>query len=143
MRTLPFLVAILALVLAGCGETTDIVGTVKAGTLPPYTTKPIGKAFDAAFPGGTWTGSTSGMGEGEMVAQFRSTGTAEALEASGVPAIDRKDCIDNTQRPCRIPVSFQFTLSPDTRSITLALVEAPKPMRSGEQLNALLAFVYR
>jgi len=45
--------------------------------------------------------------------------------------------------PCRIPVSFQFTLAPDFHTITLALVQAPQPMKSGEQLAALLRFVYR
>jgi len=40
-------------------------------------------------------------------------------------------------------VSFQFTLAPDFRTISLARVEAPEPMKSGEQLAALLGFVYR
>jgi hypothetical protein len=141
MRLTPVLVATLTLVLAGCGETTGILAVVKAGRLP-NTTKSIGKAFDDAFPGGTWDASTSGMGMGEMVAQFRSTTTAEALEASGVPPIDRKHCMNGVQSPCRIRVSFQFTLSPGG-GISLALVEAPEPMKSGEQLTALLGFVYR
>ena len=83
------------------------------------------------------------MGMGEMLAEFHSTTTAEALEASGVPSIDRKDCIGGVKSPCRIRVSFQFTLAPDFRTITLARVEAPEPMKSGEQLTALLGFVYR
>jgi hypothetical protein len=134
---------ILTLVLAGCEPNinTDILGIVKAGRLPS-TTKPIGKAFDDAFPGGTWDASLTGMGEGEMLAEFHSTATAEALEASGVPPIDRKDCIDGVKSPCRIPVSFQFTLAYD-HTISLALVKAPEPMKSGEQLAALLGFVYR
>ena len=43
------------------------------------TTKNIGKAFDDAFPGGTWAAATTGMGIGEMLAEFHSTTTAEAL----------------------------------------------------------------
>jgi hypothetical protein len=142
MRLAPVLVAILTLVLAGCAESANILGMVKAGTLPS-TTKNIGKAFDDAFPGGTWGASMTGMGMGEMVAEFHSTTTAEALEASGVPPIDRKDCIDAVRSPCRIRVSFQFTLAPDFRSVSLARVEAPEAMKSGEQLEALLHFVYR
>lgn len=76
---------ILTLTLAACAEFTDILGDVKTGTLPS-TSRPIGQAFDAAFPGGTWTASTTGMGE--MYAFFRSTTTAEALEAAGVPEVD-------------------------------------------------------
>ena len=139
------LVALLTIVLAGCGEIPDnstIVDAVKAGTLPT-TTKPIGKAFDDAFPGGEWVAFTSGMGIGELVAEFHSTAKAEALEASGVPPIDRKDCIDGVNSPCRIHVSFQFILARDMRSISLALVQAPEPMKSGEQLTALIGFVYR
>lgn len=133
----------LTLVLAGCDrEVPDILSLVKAGKLPS-TTKNIGKAFDDAFPGGTWDAAVTGMGEGEMLAEFHSTATAEALEASGVPPIDRKDCIDGVKSPCRIRVSFQFTLAPDLRSISLGRVEAPEPMKSGEQLTALLNFVYR
>jgi hypothetical protein len=142
MPIAPVLVAILTLVLAGCAESTNILAAVKAGTLPS-TTKSIGKAFDEAFPGGTWDASTTGMGEGEMLAEFHSTTTAEALESSGVPHIDRKDCLDGVKSPCRIQVSFQFTLAPDLRSVSLALVKAPEPMQSGEQLTALLGFVYR
>jgi len=85
----------------------------------------------------------TGMGEGEMYAHFRSSSTAEALEASGVPPIDRKNCMDGVKSPCRIPVSFDFTLAPDFRTISLAEVKAPEPMKSGEQLDAVLAFVYR
>ena len=142
VRLAPALAAILTLLLAGCAENENILGVVKAGTLPS-TTRKIGKAFDDAFPGGTWSASVTGMGMGEMVAEFHSIATAEALEASGVPPIDRKDCIDGVKSPCRIRVSFQFTLAPDFRTITLARVEAPEPMKSEEQLTALLAFVYR
>ena len=56
-------------------------------------------------------------GMGEMYAHFRSSITAEALEASGVPPIDRKNCMDGVKSPCRIPVSFDFTLAPDYRTI--------------------------
>ena len=142
MQLVPPLVVILSLLFAGCAENKNILGIVKAGTLPS-TTKNIGKAFDDAFPGGTWSASTTGMGEGEMLAEFHSSTTAEALESSGVPPIDRKDCIGGVKSPCRIRVSFQFTLAPDFRTITLARVEAPEPMKSGEQLTALLGFVYR
>ena len=148
MQRVSPLVVILTLLLAGCAEnrerpgTAEILNTVKAGTLPS-TTKKIGPTFDAAFPGGTWSAATTGMGEGELLAEFHSTASAEALEASGVPSIDRKDCMDGIKSPCRIRVSFQFTLAPDLRTITLARVEAPEPMKSGEQLAALLAFVYR
>lgn len=145
MRLAPPLLVILTLLLAGCRENTDnkdILAIVKAGSLPS-TTKKIGKAFNDAFPGGTWDAATTGMGEGEMLTEFHSTATAEALEASGVPPIDRKDCMDGVKSPCRIRVSFQFTLAPDFRTITLALVQAPEPMQSGEQLAALLHFVYR
>jgi hypothetical protein len=134
------LISILTLLLAGCGETPDILAIVKAGKLPS-TTKAIGEAFDAAFPGGTWSADMTGMGE--MYAHFRSSSTAEALEASGVPPIDRKNCMDGVKSPCRIPVSFDFTLAPDFRTINLAEVKAPEPMKSGEQLDAVLAFVYR
>lgn len=145
MRLAHVLVVILTLVLAGCGETEtpDILGIVKAGTLRSYTNKNIGQAFDHAFPGGTWETFTSGMGLGEMYAVFRSATTVEALEAAGVPDLDRKKCIDGVQRPCRIPVSFEFTLARDLRSISLAQVIAGEPMKSGEELDALLAFVYR
>ena len=85
----------------------------------------------------------TGMGMGEMYTHFRSSITAEALEASGVPPIDRKNCMDGVKSPCRIPVSFDFTLAPDFRTINLAEVKAPEPMKSGEQLDAVLAFVYR
>jgi hypothetical protein len=139
------LLVVLTLLLAGCAENTankDILAMVKAGSLPS-TTKKIGKTFDDAFPGGTWDAATTGMGEGEMLTEFHSTATAEALEASGVPPIDRKDCMGGVKSPCRIRVSFQFTLAPDFRTITLARVEAPEPMKSGEQLAALLRFVYR
>jgi len=141
----PPLLVIFTVLLAGCRENTDnrdILAIVKAGSLPS-TTKKIGKAFDDAFPGGTWDAATTGMGEGEMLTEFHSTTTAEALEASGVPPIDRKDCTDGVKSPCRIRVSFQFTLAPDLRTVTLARVEAPEPMKSGEQLAALLRFVYR
>jgi hypothetical protein len=141
-RLAPPLVVIFTLLLAGCAENADILGIVKAGTLPS-TTKKIGKVFEDAFPGGAWAASTSGMGMGEMLAEFHSTTTAEALEASGVPRIDRKDCIAGVKNPCRIRVSFQFTLAPDFRTVTLARVEAPEPMKSAEQLTALLGFVYR
>ena len=134
------LISILTLLLAGCGETADILAIVKAGKLPS-TTKTIGEAFDAVFPGGAWSADMTGMGE--MYAHFRSSITAEALEASGVPPIDRKNCMDGVKSPCRIPVSFDFTLAPDYRTINLAEVKAPEPMRSGEQLDAVLAFVYR
>ena len=143
MRTV--LPVILLLLVSGCSEiptNETILGIVKAGTLPS-TTKKIGPAFEEAFPGGTWDAAVSGMGEGELVTEFHSTASAEALEASGVPPIDRKGCIDGVQSPCRIHVSFQFILAPDLRSISLALVQAPKPMESGEQLAALLHFVYR
>ena len=139
------LIVIFTLLLASCAKNTeskDILAIVKAGSLPS-TTKKIGETFDAAFPGGTWDAATTGMGEGEMLTEFHSTTTAEALEASGVPPIDRKDCMDGVKSPCRIRVSFQFTLAPDFRTITLARVEAPEPMKSGEQLAALLRFVYR
>ena len=142
---MPPLLVIFTVLLAGCRENTDnrdILAIVKAGSLPS-TTKKIGKAFDDAFPGGTWDAATTGMGEGEMLTEFHSTTTAEALEASGVPPIDRKDCTDGVKSPCRIRVSFQFTLAPDLRTVTLARVEAPEPMKSGEQLAALLRFVYR
>ena len=145
MRLALPLLAIFTVLLAGCRENTDnkdILAIVKAGSLPS-TTKKIGKTFDDAFPGGTWDAATTGMGEGEMLTEFHSTTTAEALEASGVPPIDRKDCIDGVKSPCRIRVSFQFTLAPDFHTITLALVKAPEPMKSGEQLTALLHFVYR
>ena len=135
-------ISILTLLLAGCGDTPDILATVKAGKLPS-TTRTIGEAFDAAFPGGTWSADMTGMGEGEMYAHFRSSSTAEALQASGVPLIDRKNCMDGVKSPCRIPVSFDFTLAPDFRTISLAEVKAPEPMKSGEQLAALLAFVYQ
>jgi hypothetical protein len=36
---------------------------------------------------------------------------------SGVPPIDRKNCMDGVKSPCRIPVSFDFTLAPDYRTI--------------------------
>jgi hypothetical protein len=135
------LAAMLTLLLAGCMmEDVDIAGNTKAGTLPT-TTKTIGKAFDEAFPGGTWIGEGSGMGE--MVTEFHSTAMAEELEARGVPPIDRKDCLDGVKSPCRIRVSFQFILAPDTRSVSLARVEAPEPMKSGAQLKALMSFVYR
>jgi hypothetical protein len=136
------LISILTLPLAGCGEAPDILALVKAGKLPSNT-KTIGEAFDAAFSGGTWTADMTGMGMGEMYAHFRSSVTAEALEASGVPPIDRKNCMDGVKSPCRVPVSFDFTLAPDFWTINLAEVKAPEPMKSGEQLDAVLAFVYR
>ena len=81
IRLAPPLVVILTFLLfAGCARNTDILGIVKAGTLPS-TTKKIGKAFDDAFPGGTWDAATTGMGEGEMLAEFHSTTTAEALRS--------------------------------------------------------------
>jgi len=58
MRPQPALVAIFALVLAGCDSgpaIKDAIGVVKNGTLPSYTTKPVGVAFEGAFPGGKWT----------------------------------------------------------------------------------------
>ena len=140
----PVLVTIVTLMLAGCGgtENANILEIVKAGKLES-TNKPIGKAFDDAFPGGTWNAATTGMGIGEMVAEFDSTATAEALEARGFPPIDRKHCRDGVKKPCRVPVSFQFTLAPNFHTITLAEVKAPEPMKSGEELDVLLAIVYR
>src|SRR5580658_9186242 len=97
LRLLP-LISILTLLLSGCGETPEILAIVKAGKLRS-TTKAIGNAFDAAFPGGTWTADMTGMGMGEMYTHFRSSITAEALEASGVPSIDRKNCMDGVKSP--------------------------------------------
>lgn len=77
-----------------------------------------------------------------MYTHFRSSITAKALEASGVSPIDRKNCTDGVESPCRIPVTFDFTLAPDFRTINLAEVKAPEPMKSGEPLDAVLAFVY-
>jgi len=140
-RFVAVVVALLILTLAGCGgDYPDILGAVKSNTLPG-TGKMIGKAFDDAFPGGTWDAAGTGMGE--MLAEFHSTASAEALEANGYPPIDRKDCIDGVESPCRITVSFQFILAPDLTSVSLAEVKGPKPMKSGEQLKALIGFVYK
>ena len=142
MRPLHFLMAIFTLVLGGCvGGPPDIVGIVKAGTLPSHPTKTIGKAFDEAFPGGTWDAEMTGMGE--MYAHFRSTATAEDLKPGGVPGIDHEICIDGVRRPCRVQVHFQFFLKSDNRTIELMFVEAPYRVVSEARLKALLAFVYR
>ena len=107
MRPLHFLMAIFTLVLGGCvGGPPDIVGIVKAGTLPSHPTKTIGKAFDEAFPGGTWDAEMTGMGE--MYAHFRSTATAEDLEVGGVPGIDHEMCIDGVT--ASVPGSGPFSV---------------------------------
>jgi len=140
-RLLP-VVAILTLALAGCSEApVDIVGVVKNGTLPANTTATIGKAFGAAFPSGLWTSWETGMGE--MFAEFNAITTAETLESGGVPGISHEKCIDGVQRPCRLPVKFQFTLSSDNRTVGLVYVEAPERVVSDAKLKELLAFVYR
>jgi hypothetical protein len=142
VRQLLPLLAILTLALAGCSEApVDIVGAVKAGTLPSNTATTIGKAFGAAFPNGIWTSWETGMGE--MFAEFNAITTAENLEAGGVPDIGHGKCIDGVQRPCRLPVKFQFTLSSNNKTVGLVYVEAPERVVSDAKLKALLAFVCR
>jgi isoaspartyl peptidase/L-asparaginase-like protein (Ntn-hydrolase superfamily) len=119
----------------------DIIAVVKAGTLPGYTNKPIGRAFDAAFPGGTWTAEETGMGE--MFAHFKSTTTAETLEAADIPAIGREQCLDGAQHPCRVTVHFQFTLSSDNRTVGLIWAGAPDRVTGDARFRALIDFVYR
>ena len=142
LRRLPPVVAILTLALAGCSEApVDIVGIVKNGTLPSNPATSIGKAFGNAFPNGLWTSWETGMGE--MFAEFKATTTAENLEAGGVPGISHDKCIDGVQRPCRVAVKFQFTLSSDNRTVGLVFVEEPERVVSDAKLKALLAFVSR
>jgi hypothetical protein len=140
-QVLPLL-AILTLALAGCDEVpVDIVGIVKGATLPSNPAKTVGQAFGAALPNGIWTSWETGMGE--KFAEFNATTTAENLEGGGIPNISHEKCIDGVQRPCRLPVKFQFTLSSDNKTVGIVYVQAPERVVSDGKVRALLAFVYR
>ena len=80
---------------------------------------------------------------GEKFAEFNATTTAENLEGGGIPNISHEKCIDGVQRPCHLPVKFQFTLSSDNTTVGIVYVEAPERVVSDGQFRALLAFVYR
>jgi hypothetical protein len=80
---------------------------------------------------------------GEKFAEFNATTTAENLEGGRIPNISHEKCIDGVQRPCRLPVKFQFTLSSANKTVDIVYVEAPERVVSDGKSKALLAFVYR
>jgi hypothetical protein len=133
--------AMAMLVLAGCDGPINIVGMARDARLPSHPEITVGKAFESAFPDGTWTSWGSGMGEN--FAEFHATATAEVLAADGVPDMQGKECIDGVQSPCRIPVKFQFWLSGDGSKIELQFIDAPERVTSGAKAAALVGLVYR
>jgi hypothetical protein len=130
----------LALLLAGCDEgPIDLVGITKQGTLQSHPETTIGKAFETRFPGGTWDGWGTGMGEN--YAQFTVPTTAEELTAAHIPGVNSDKCLDGVQHPCRMQLKFRFFIRRDLKTIELLFVEAPDKL-SSSTVQALVAYVY-
>jgi hypothetical protein len=130
-----------ALTVAGCSlGPPDIVGFVKDATLPSRPSRPIGDAFEAAFPGGEWSPTMTGMGE--MFADYKVMAPAEKLKPL-TGAVDLKSCADGVQSPCRVPVMFQFFLSSDNKTAELSYIQVGDRVISGSSVKAMLDFVYR